>query len=241
MIKTLEITIPVLNEEATLHQQVEKVVTYFKKYHRTDMNLSIAIADNGSTDGTVKIAQELVGKYSDNIRLVSVPEKGVGLALQASWSSSTADLIGYMDLDLATNMKHIDEVIDMFRNDCCDILYGSRLSKNSVVKGRSIKREIISRVFNLILQTYLQVDIKDGMCGFKFLNQKHFSDIQKQGANSKGWFFCTEILVVGIWNGKRVVDIPVNWTDDPNSKVNIIKLAIEYLKAMRRLKKHANI
>lgn len=241
MIETLEITIPVLNEEETLYEQVEKVVMFIEKHHCSGIDVSIAIADNGSTDRTVKIAKELVGKHPNGIRLVSVPEKGVGAALQASWSSSKADLIGYMDLDLATDMKHINEVVDVFHSQSCDILYGSRLSKGSVVKGRSLKREITSRVFNFILQAYLRVDIKDGMCGFKFLRRDCFPSIKQQGANSKGWFFCTELLVVGIWQGKRVIGLPVNWTDDPNSKVNIVKLAIEYLKAMRRLKRCKHI
>lgn len=241
MIHTLEITIPVLNEEATLYKQVKKVVAYLRNNDFLGIQTSIVIADNGSTDKTVDIARELVNIHANKIRFVSVEEKGVGAALQASWSSSKADIIGYMDLDLATDMKHLNEMVKIFCNKPCDILYGSRLSKGSTVIGRSLKREITSRAFNFILQAYLHVDIKDGMCGFKFLRKEHFPLIQQQGANSKGWFFCAELLVIGKWQGKTVVDLPVNWTDDPNSKVNIKKLTIEYLKGMRRLKRCKNI
>lgn len=235
----LEITIPVLNEEKTLRFQVIKVITYLESINIDTFDITLSIADNGSTDNTRDIAEELEKEYPKKIRLVKVSKKGVGLALKTSWESSNADIVGYMDLDLATDINHIRQVVEIFStNNSVDIVYGSRLHKDSEVIGRSVKREITSRIFNWIIKTYLAVGFSDGMCGFKFLKRSIFTELIHNGASSDGWFFCTELLVVSEKMKKSLVELPVKWTDDEESKVKIIPLAIEYLKAMRELKHH---
>lgn len=234
----IEITIPVLNEEKTLRTQISKVLSYFDTISHSQVNITLAIADNGSTDNTRVIAEELEVENPQKIRLVKVSKKGVGLALKTSWQSSSADVVGYMDLDLATDITHIEQVIDIYSDETIDVVYGSRLHPNSKVVGRTFKREMTSQIFNFILKFYLSIGFSDGMCGFKFLKRVLVNDFIKNGASSDGWFFCTELLVVSERMNKRVVELPVNWTDDADSKVNIILLSIEYLKAMRDLKNH---
>jgi len=235
----LEITIPVLNEEKTLRFQVVKIMAYLESINIGTVDITLSIADNGSTDNTRDIAEKLEKEYPKKIRFVKVSKKGVGLALKTSWESSNADIVGYMDLDLATDINHIMQVVDIFStNNSVDIVYGSRLHKTSEVIGRSVKREITSRIFNWILKKYLSVGFSDGMCGFKFLKKSIFTEVIQNRASSDGWFFCTELLVVSEKMKKNLVELPVKWTDDEESKVKIISLSIEYLKAMRELKNH---
>ncbi len=234
---TFEITIPVLNEEKTLQQNVQTLEAFLLDQLANSISWKIVIADNGSTDSTKSIAQNLAS-VNKGIHFVSVSEKGVGAALQASWLNSKADFIGYMDLDLATDLRHLHEVIDALVKEEYDLVYGTRLHKNSKVIGRSFKRTLSSNAFNAILKYYLNINFSDGMCGFKFLKRKTLEPLLKNGAQSKGWFFSTELLAVGEHLNLKIKELPVIWTDDTSSShVKILPLAKKYLKEMRTLKR----
>ena len=231
----IEITIPVLNEEATLRQNVEKVLSFLATQPAPLRDAKLVIADNGSTDQTRTIAESLQST-SPNIRYIRLDQRGVGLALKTSWSRSTADIVGYFDLDLATDLNHMTEVLQAFQQGA-DIVYGTRLHKRSRVIGRTLKREITSRAFNTILKVYLGAKFSDGMCGFKFLRREILPGLRENGAVSDGWFFSTELLYVGQKMGYSLYELPVVWTDDPDSRVNISRLSAQYLKAMQVLKR----
>lgn len=234
---TFEVTIPVLNEEETLAKQVRVLHNFLSRNFPDKNQWSIVIADNGSTDRTPEIALGL-GEELPEIRLVKVPEKGVGLALKTSWSASRADMVGYMDLDLATDLQHFVQAYNAIASEGFDLVYGSRLHPRSKVIGRTLKREITSRVFNWILKIYLGTRFSDGMCGFKWLKREHVKPLMEGGAVSNGWFFSTELLTIAEWKGLKMCELPVKWTDDAaNSKVNIPRLAKQYLNAMAILKK----
>lgn len=232
----IEITIPVLNEEKTLRKNIEKIINFFNESYPNLDNINLIIADNGSTDATGAIGLVLQGEYK-NVYYMRVKDRGVGLALKSSWKNSRADIVGYMDLDLATDLRHLPQAISALQIEGYDIATGSRLLPTSEVINRKLSRSFISRVFNIILRTYFSTNFSDGMCGFKFLRKDIYQDLFRSGAQSDGWFFATEILIVGEIRGYKVKDIPVFWVDDADSKVKISKLIIEYLKAMRRLKK----
>lgn len=234
---TFDVTIPVLNEEETLDRQVRKLHSFLQKNFPTPGQWHIVIADNGSTDNTRHIAAALCDEFPE-IQLVRVPERGVGLALKTSWSQSRADIVGYMDLDLATDLKHFIQAYHALATEGFDLVYGTRLHKRSRVVGRTLKREITSRVFNSIVKAYLGTRFSDGMCGFKWLRRHHLPALMDGGAISNGWFFSTELLAVAEWKGLKMCELPVHWTDDTTgSKVNIPRLAKQYLKAMQVLRK----
>lgn len=233
---TFDITIPVLNEEATLAQNVTTLYNFLEKNFPNQSQWKIVIADNGSEDRTRAIAEELSEKYS-TVHWVSVPRRGVGLALKTSWDQSKADIVGYMDLDLATDLPHFLEAYAAIAKEDYDIVYGSRLHANSQVVNRPLKREIASRGFNFLLKTYLGVGFSDGMCGFKFLKRNVYPALREGGAQNDGWFFSTELLTVGEWQKRRLFELPVKWTDDvSSSRVEIIPLAKRYIQSMRELK-----
>ena len=163
-------------------------------------------------------------------------KRGVGLALKQSWASSDADLIGYMDVDLATDLNHILEVYQIFQSEEVDIVNGSRLLPDSQVKNRSVIRGITSHGFNFLLKTFLNVNISDGMCGFKFLKKTSYDKIFQSGLENNDWFFCTELLVKAEWMGMKICEIPVRWEDDKDSRVKLFKTIIKYSKEIKRLK-----
>jgi len=234
---TFDITIPVLNEATTLDRQVRMLHDFLWKNFPEPKQWRIVIADNGSTDDTRHIAAALCDEFSE-IQLVRVPEKGVGLALKTSWTQSKADIVGYMDLDLATDLRHFPQAFHALATEDFDLVYGTRLHKKSRVAGRTLKREITSRVFNFMLKIYLGTRFSDGMCGFKWLRRQHVAPLLEAGAVSNGWFFSTELLAIAEWKGLKICELPVVWTDDTSSsRVNIFRLAKQYIVAMRMLKK----
>ena len=232
---TFEITIPVLNEEETLAQQIRILLRFLNENFPQKNQWKIVIADNGSIDDTWAICLRLAAE-NETIRLVQTEKRGVGLALKTSWESSNAAVVGYMDLDFATDLKHFREVIQLIENQEVEFVYGTRLHKNSEVIGRSLKREFTSRAFNFIVSKYLKTNFSDGMCGFKFLKREKLDILLKSGAVSDGWFFSTELLATAEWNNLKIHELPVKWTDDEASKVKIFKLAKEYLQAMYYLR-----
>jgi len=236
MYMTFDITIPVLNEEETLDQQVRLLHAYIKKQYQDISKWNIVIADNGSTDKTEELAKNLSNIYA-NIQLVKVPRRGVGLALKTSWTQSNADIVGYMDLDLATDLSHFKAAMDALTIQDFDLVYASRLHKHSKVVNRTFKRELSSRVFNGLLKAYLGVKFSDGMCGFKWLKRDKLQALMETGAQNDGWFFSTELLTTAEWLNYKIFELPVKWTDDAgSSKVKILPLAKKYILSMIALK-----
>ena len=234
---TFDITIPVLNEEATLAQQIQQLHQFISNNYPQEGQWKIVIADNGSTDRTPEIAEQLAIKFSE-IHYLKVSKRGVGLALKTSWSQSSADIVGYMDLDLATDLPHFLEAYTAITEDKYDLVYATRLHPQSKVIGRPFKREVASRGFNFLLKTYLGVNYSDGMCGFKWLQRKHVAPLIAAGADNDGWFFSTELLTLAEWKGLEIRELPVQWTDDvSSSKVKILPLAKRYIRGMRALKR----
>lgn len=234
---SFEVTIPVLNEEETLDRQIRTLHNFLSEHFPDRKQWRIVIADNGSSDQTPAVAL-MLEKTLPEVRFLRVPEKGVGLALKTSWQNSQADLVGYMDLDLATDLHHFIQAYNALATEGYDLVYGTRLHPHAVVIGRSLKRSITSRAFNLIVKNYLGTKFSDGMCGFKWLKREYVEALIRGGANSNGWFFSTELLTVAEWMNLNICELPVRWTDDTSSsKVKIIPLAKQYLRAMHVLKK----
>ena len=233
---TFDVTLPVLNEAPTLVRQVRHLEAFMRETFPDGSRWRIVIADNGSTDDTRKLASGLQREL-ERVALVEVPRRGVGLALKTSWGQSTADVVGYMDLDFATDLRHLPQTIQLLETQRADFVYATRLHPDSRVIDRPFKREVSSRVFNFLLKSYLNVGYSDGMCGFKFLRRALLADLMAGGAQNDGWFFSTELLTVAEWQGVNMHELPVTWTDDvSSSRVEILPLAKRYIRSMRALK-----
>ena len=230
---SLDIVIPVLNEEQTLENSVETLMSFCKK-NIGAYDWVITVADNGSTDQTLQIAQSLSKKYL-KVQYVCLEERGRGRALKKAWTQSESKILAYMDVDLSTDLNSLPDCLDAVNDSKVQIAVGSRLVPGSDVVGRSFKREFISRSYSLLFRMMFMVSFRDAQCGFKVVSKKVVEEVVPLVKNDN-WFFDTELLILAEKNGYPILEIPVRWVDDPLSKVNIIKTALEDIKGLIRLR-----
>ena len=229
-ISSVDIVIPVYNEEHCLHKNVLILFHYLKKI--ADFPWKIIIADNASTDKTPLIAAELAQKY-ENIVYLSIPVKGRGYALRNAFLQSTADAVCYTDVDLSTNIRYLRLLLD---GVACgfDIAIGSRLMQGSRIK-RCLAREIFSRIYNLLIKILFFNSFTDAQCGFKAMRREVAKEIIPL-VNNNSWFFDAELLLLAERNKYRIFEVPVEWVEDKRTKVQITKIVFEYLKELLRLR-----
>jgi glycosyltransferase involved in cell wall biosynthesis len=227
---TVDITIPVYNEERDLAPAVRRLHNYLNSDF--PFTAQITIADNASTDGTAAQALRLVSELR-GVRLIRLSEKGRGRALAASWLTSDAQVVAYMDVDLSTDLSALLPLIAPVMSGHSDVSIGSRLAGGARVV-RSTKRELISRCYNLLLRVVLGVRFRDAQCGFKAVR----ADVARRlipEVENRNWFFDTELLVRAERAGLRVHELPVDWIEDPDSRVDLLATAIEDLRGVWRL------
>ncbi len=226
----VEIVIPVYNEEAGLVASVERLHAYLDD--RFPLPWLVTIADNASTDGTWGLACRLASEI-DGVQALRLPQKGRGRALRSAWMASPAPVVAYMDVDLSTDLDALLPLVAPLISGHSDIAIGTRLASNArVVRGP--KREAISRTYNLILRTALHSHFSDAQCGFKAVR----ADVARALlplVEDQGWFFDTELLVLAEHNGLRIHEVPVDWVDDPDSRVDIVQTATDDLRGVGRL------
>ena len=226
----LDVVVPVYNEEADLEPSVHRLHAYL----RTNFPYShrITIADNASTDRTPAIAARLARELP-GVRWIRLEEKGRGRALRQSWSTSEAEVLAYVDVDLSTDLAALLPLVAPLISGHSDLAIGSRLvAQARVVRGA--KREFISRAYNQILRRTLAVRFSDAQCGFKAIRADVARDLLPL-VRDTGWFFDTELLVLAQNVGLRIHEVPVDWTDDPDSSVDILRTAWEDLKGVARV------
>ena len=230
---TLDIVIPVLNEEKALENSVHTLVLFCQN-NIGHYDWVITVADNGSTDQTLQIAEMLSEQYS-RVRFIRLEERGRGRALKMAWSQSEAAILAYMDVDLSTDLNCLPQFLEPLNSSKFQIAIGSRLISGSKVVGRSFKREFISRCYSILFRTMFFVSFKDAQCGFKAISRQVAQEVVPLIKNN-GWFFDTELLILAEKNGYPVLEIPVKWVDDPDSRVDILKTAVEDIKGLLRLR-----
>lgn len=230
----VNILFPVLDEERRLEKGILKTLIFLKKNKLFDYQLTII--DNGSTDATEAISTWLCEKYPQ-VKYLKTPNRGVGVALRTGVAANTCEIIGYMDIDLSTNIDHLREVKDIFENQPdIKIIKGSRLMKNSTVVGRKANRELTSRGLNGLLHVVFDNHFTDALCGFDFYRKETFEKLIAASSRDNGWFYCVELLLRAERMGIEVHDIPVVWEDDYDTKVKVVKTVVSYLKRIKFLK-----
>ncbi|MFD6026770.1 glycosyltransferase [Streptomyces griseoluteus] len=226
----LDVVIPVYNEEKDLRRCVLRLREHLARTF--PYAFRVTIADNASTDGTPLIAAELAARHPD-VTSVRLERKGRGRALRTVWSASDAPVLAYMDVDLSTDLNALLPLVAPLISGHSDLAIGSRLSRTSrVVRGP--KREFISRAYNLILRGSLQARFSDAQCGFKAIRREVARALLPL-VEDTGWFFDTEMLVLAERAGLRIHEVPVDWVDDPDSTVRIVRTATEDLKGVWRV------
>jgi glycosyltransferase involved in cell wall biosynthesis len=228
----INITVPVFNEEKELAASVNRILDFVRA--SSSHEYEIVIADNGSTDRTRDIAYQLQNQ-SNNVHVLSLTEKGRGRALKKAWSQSDADILCYMDVDLSTDLSFFPLLIQPLITGDSDLAVGSRLLDPTLTK-RGLKREFISRSYNLLVKVMFRTFFSDAQCGFKGIS-RHTAERLLPLTEHTGWFFDSELLILAEKSGCRIFDLPVRWTDDPDSRVKILRTALEDINGLVRLRR----
>ena len=227
----LDIVVPVHNEAHVLAPQIRILHEHMRA---SGLRFAITIADNASSDATLEVAQALARELA-GVRVLHLATKGRGRALRAGWGSSRADVLAYMDVDLSTDLGALSQLVAPLLEGHGDLAIGSRLAPGAQVT-RGLRREVISRAYNILLRLTLRVDFSDAQCGFK-AGRREVIERLLPLIEDEQWFFDTELLYLARRNAFTIHEVPVRWVDDPDSRVKILATAWEDLRGIARLRR----
>lgn len=228
---SVEVVIPIYNEEAELEQNIVKLYSFLEN-NLSAYTWHITIADNASTDKSLIIAKDLAGKLT-NVGFIHFDQKGRGGAVKNVWKKSKAEILAYMDIDLSTDLSNFLPLLTHLENDY-DIAIGSRLLAKSRVDNRTLKREILSRGYNILIRFAFGTHFSDAQCGFKAVTRAVVIELLPNIVDN-AWFFDSELLIVGEKTGFKIYEQPVNWVDNPGSTVRVMKTIYGDLAGLWRL------
>ena len=230
--KSVEITIPVHNEEKELGVNVQALFSFCNK-NLKNYDWHITLADNASTDNTPLIASAIAKKNS-KISHLRLEQKGRGRAVKRAWVESGKDICVYMDLDLSTDLIHLPNILKQLEHGF-DLAIGSRLAKGARVEGRTFLRELTSRVLNFFfIQFFFHTHFTDAQCGFKGVTHKVVDKLIPKVKDNE-WFFDGELLILAEKSGYKIYEEPVHWVDNPGSTVRLISTIWGDLMSIERL------
>ena len=228
----VDIVVPVLNEEKILQKSITTLDEYMAKH--LPYRYQITIVDNGSQDKTLELAKNLAKKHR-SVRVMSLVERGRGRALKQVWQNSPADILAYMDVDLSTSLDDFLPMIQPLVAGEAGVAIGSRLMKDSKT-SRGVKREFISRCYNNIIKWTSGTKFSDAQCGFKAIRRDVAAKFLPKIKDNE-WFFDTELLIKTEWAGVPIHEQPVTWIEDTDSRVKIVKTAVDDLRGLYRVNK----
>jgi glycosyltransferase involved in cell wall biosynthesis len=228
----VDIVIPVYNEERDLPSCIATLRGFLRKGFPYPWR--IVVADNGSTDGTLALARSLAQQYPQEVEALHLPEKGRGRALKRAWLASDRDVLVYMDVDLSTDLSALRPLVDAIAHEGYHIAIGSRLARGARVR-RSLKREVLSRGYNLLIRLLFWTPFTDAQCGFKAIAREAARALLPH-IKDNAWFFDTELLITAAKRGYRIKEVPVVWVEDPDSRVKILRTVGQDLAGLLRLR-----
>ena len=232
---SINLLFPVLNERLRLENGIEKTMAYMKK--NVTIPFSLMILDNGSDDETPELGQKLADKYPE-VTYVRINERGVGVAFRKGIELNTGDLVGYMDIDLSTDLKYLSKTIELFQADpTLQYVNGSRFSKESDTRGRKWYRKITSMGLVFLLKAFFHMKATDAVCGFTFLRREAAQQLVKECSDDNGWFYTIEFLLRAERDHMNIYDMPVEWQEDYNTTVKIWKTIKNYMIRIFKLKR----
>ena len=230
MAPQIDVVVPVYDEQAVLDASIRRLHAHLTAAF--PFTWRIVIADNASEDGTLDVAWALAAELP-GVAVLHLPAKGRGRALRAAWAASPAAVVAYMDVDLSTDLRALLPLVAPLLSGHSDVAIGSRLAPGArVVRGA--RREVISRGYNAILRLALRARFSDAQCGFKAVRADAARELLPE-VRDDGWFFDTELLVLAQRRGMRIHEVPVDWVDDPDSRVAIVATAMTDLRGVGRL------
>ncbi|WP_206797148.1 bifunctional glycosyltransferase family 2/GtrA family protein [Amycolatopsis sp. MtRt-6] len=227
---TVDIVVPVYNEERALPGCIHVLREFLRDQFPFDW--TIVVADNASTDRTLEVAEALA-RDDESVRVHHLDRKGRGLALRETWRASTADVVVYMDVDLSTGLDALLPLVAPLVNGHSDVAIGSRLAPGArTVRGP--KREFVSRCYNGLIRLSHGARFSDAQCGFKAARTDVVRPLLDH-VEDDAWFFDTELLLLAEHNGLRVHEVPVDWVEDTDSRVDVTKTALDDIRGLIRV------
>ena len=238
----LELLFPVYNEHSRLQNGIDGAAAYLEKLCRKegfgDLSWQFTIIDNGSTDDTADIGRKLEAAYPDRVRFVSIPEKGLGAAFRYGIRHSVSDVVGYMDIDLSTDLEALERTVRILEEDPQTVyVNGTRFAKEARTIGRKWYRKITSAGLVALLHGLLGMKATDALCGFTFIRTEAARELAAQCGNDNGWFYTVELLLRAERAGMKICDLPVTFTENYDTTVDVPATIRNYLIRIRRLRK----
>ncbi len=232
---SINLLFPVLNERLRLQNGIDRTMAYLKE--NITIPYQLTILDNGSDDETPETGRKLEEKYPE-VSYVRMEERGVGVAFRKGIALNESALVGYMDIDLSTDLKYLGKTIELFRTRP-ELAYvnGSRFSKESDTKGRKWYRKITSMGLVFLLKLFFHMKATDAVCGFTFLRKDTARRLAEVCSNDNGWFYTIEFLLRAERMGIVIYDMPVEWQEDYNTTVKVWKTIKNYVVRMWKLHK----
>lgn len=229
----VDVVIPVYNEERVLADSVARLSAHLEATLPYDWK--IIVADNASVDGTPEVGRELA-EADERVEYLRLEQKGRGRALRRAWLGSDAAVVSYMDVDLSTNLDAFLPLVQSILEGPYDVAIGSRLMRGARVT-RQWKRELISRAYNVLIKVlFPHRGFSDAQCGFKALSRRAADELVPIVENNE-WFFDSELLIRAEQHGYRIFEVPVEWVEDLDSRVNVSSTAMEDIRGLLRVRK----
>ena len=226
----VDVVIPVYNEERSLPGCLEVLCRHLSE--EFPFEWIVTVVDNASTDDTLRVATELA-ESMDRVRVMHLDRKGRGLALRTAWGFSDADVVVYMDVDLSTGLDALLPLVAPLVNGHSDLAIGSRLAPGArTVRGT--KRELISRCYNSMIRWTHGAKFSDAQCGFKAARADVIRPLLP-AVKDDAWFFDTELLLLAEYNGLRVHEVPVDWIEDVDTRVDVMRTALDDISGLVRV------
>lgn len=226
----VDVVIPVFDEERDLVPSVRRLHRVLQE--EFPLPARITIVDNASTDATWPLARMLADDLP-GVRAIRLEQKGRGRALRAAWETSDAPVLAYMDVDLSTDLAGLLPLVAPLVSGHSDVAIGSRRARGArTVRGA--KRELLSRGYNVLLRATLRTGFSDAQCGFKAIRADAARELLPR-VQDPAWFFDTELLVLAERAGMRIHEVPVDWVDDPDSRVDIRRTVLDDLRGILRI------
>ena len=233
-VNSINLLFPVLNERLRLQKGIETTIAYVRD--QVTIPCKLTILDNGSEDETPEIGKKLEEAYPE-VTYVRVGERGVGVAFRKGIELNDCDIVGYMDIDLSTDLKYLGKTIEMFQQDPeLQYVNGTRFSKESDTKGRKWYRKITSMGLVFLLKTIFHMKATDALCGFTFLRREEAEQLVAESSQDNGWFYTVEFLLRAERDGMKICDMPVEWQEDYNTTVKVFKTIKNYIIQIHRLR-----
>ena len=228
----ISVVIPVFNDVESLKIAIPKSLDVLDSYGKS---FELIIAEDGSTDGSRELVEDWMTKDSRVILLHSDERQGRGRALNRALKVSRGSIFCYYDVDLATDLKHLPELLSCIERGAA-VATGSRLMKDSNIK-RSGDREIASRGYNFLVRLFLRSHIHDHQCGFKAYNTEILRKLSEK-IQASHWFWDTESIILAEQEHLRIDEFPVVWIQGEGTTVRMkdaINMGTDILKLWWRL------